>query len=129
MQVFTGDIDKGKRLTDIVDIADPERQIVFNVPEQVQVPPQIIPPQGPSPAGRPPTTPQTYAEATSFCGNKALLGIGLRPEWVTTTPQSAIQTQLQLVEGRVYDSFVARIDTPRGHLDNDADVKIDVDPW
>ena len=128
------DIVGKKIIKETVDIADAEHRIVINVLPQVR--PHIIPPnqpspltEGPNPHREPATAPEHYEKATDFCGNKALLGIGLRPEWFTTTPSEATDQQLQLVEGRVYDSLVARVDTPRGHLDNDAEADIDVDPW
>jgi hypothetical protein len=115
----------GKAVTGDVRISNPVRQMVFNVAETAQVPPRLVPPPGPSPAGQLATDPQHFGSSQSFCGNKKLLALGFNAEWFTTSPTP----NFELVEGRVYDSIVSRIDTPRGHIDNDADVKVDVDPW
>ena len=78
------DIVGKKIIKETVDIADAEHRIVINVLPQVR--PHIIPPnqpspltEGPNPHREPATAPEHYEKATDFCGNKALLGIGLRP--------------------------------------------------
>jgi hypothetical protein len=123
------DFVNGKPFFDNVDVSDPDRQMVFNVAETAQVPPRIVPPPGPSPAGELPTDPQHFQKAREFCGSPHLQAFGQIPQWFTTTTWETPAPHLELVEGRVYDSFVSRIDGPFGHFDNDADVKVEVDPW
>ena len=114
-----------------VGIDDPgkEQSIVINVVAQAQARPDLVPPPHPSPQGEPPTAPQAYTEAVNFCDPHLLIGLGLTPEWFTTDINETAARRLELAEGRVYESGVSRIDTPRGHLDNDVDVVFDVDPW
>jgi hypothetical protein len=123
------DFVNGKPSLEDVDISNPDHHMGFDVVETAQVPPGIRPPPGPTPAGQSSTDPQHFDSARSFCGNKVLLGLGQNPEWFTTTTWETPAPKLELVEGRVYDSIVSRIDTPFGHYDNDADVKAEVDPW
>ena len=69
-----------------VDIDDPgkERTTSIDVASQRQALPDFVPPAHPSPQGEGPSMPLEYTEAIGFCGSKALLAIGLRPEWFTT---------------------------------------------
>src|SRR5262249_54340730 len=128
VRLVTG-FEKNKPIIEEVPIEDGDREIAFDVPQQAQIPPRIIPPPHPSPVGEDATAPLDYREAKDFCGSKIGIGIGSGPEWFTTTKSETATPKLELIEGRVYESSVSRIDTPAGHLDNDADVLLDVDPW
>jgi hypothetical protein len=123
------DFANGMPIREDVDIGDPERQMVFTVAEQAQVPPRITPPPAPSPAGASATDPQHYDTARSACGGVVSIALDSAPEWFTTTIWQTAAPHLELVEGRVYDSSVSRIDTPFEHHENDASVKLEVDPW
>ncbi len=120
---------QGKPVNEVVDIGPEAFTLKVQVDAQAQLPPlfdALRPDEKDSEFQA--TVPKHYGAVRDACGNRAAVGAGRSPQWLTTTTWTSPTPPYTLAEGRVYHVGVSRKDDPVSHNFNDATMNLELDP-